>query len=141
MTTPSIPLSTNTNTNFVDSLMTVQLYENETTARLESTKNSPATGAVAAVGVDGAVVVTTKRSKDASKPVSAFAKKSIKAHKKNKQSTGAKAVKTMTSGSYYRSDLTQFAIARYNALQKSLKVDGTLAKNKNKVISRRVRSE
>ena len=55
VTTPSIPLSTNTNTNFVDSLMTVQLYENETTARLESTKNSPATGAVAAVGVDGAV--------------------------------------------------------------------------------------
>lgn len=79
------------------------------------------------------------RSKNASKPVSSLAKKSIKTHKKNKQSSGAKAVTTMTSGSYYRSDLTQYAVARYNALQKALKVDGSLAKNRNKVISRRSR--
>eukprot|EP01084_Bolivina_argentea_P208268 355161_1 len=41
---------------------------------------------------------------------------------------GAEAVRNATSKSFYRADLTQFALARYNALRKSIECKGTIKK-------------
>ena len=71
--------------------------------------------------IDGRINISLKRSKNgaARKPASAYARSQLNKHMRNKSCRGAETVTKLTSGSYYRGDLTKFAVARYHALNKA----------------------
>merc|ERR1712166_69627 len=53
-------------------------------------------------------------------------------HMVNKTCKGAESLTTLTEGHYYRPDLTKYAVARYRALYKSLKVDPSADKKQQR---------
>lgn len=78
--------------------------------------------------VDKKIELSLKNGKKANKPASAYAR--------SKLNTPARATQTLnkvTSGSFYRADLANAAVARYHALYKSLKPSAA----KNQVLNRR----
>lgn len=72
--------------------------------------------------VDGKITLTTKKTKKgaARKPASSFARTQLNKHMRNKSCAGAEVVKGLTEGSYYRADLTKFAVGRYHAVYNSI---------------------
>merc|ERR1712166_1547569 len=78
-----------------------------------------------ALDKDGKIEVAFKKNKDsiARKPASSYARNALNKHMRNKTCKAAESLTTLTSGHYYRADLTKYAVARYHRLYKSLKVD------------------
>merc|ERR1711957_178858 len=74
--------------------------------------------------VDSKITLTTKKTKGdaARKPASSYARAQLNKHMRNKSCRSAETVTKLTAGSYYRADLTKFAVARYHALYRSTKV-------------------
>mgnify|MGYP003572774563 CR=1 FL=1 len=81
------------------------------------------------------VVVTTKRTKNNAtrKPRTQFADTTLRKHVVKGTCVGAAAVNTLTAKSYYRADLSRFAIARYHALTKSLRIKPDAASKKREL--------
>ena len=79
-----------------------------------------------------AVVLKKTRRGAAFKPSSAYSRTVLTKHVNGGKVKGAEAIKTFTSKSFYRGDLTRFAIARYHALHRSLKVDSSKINKKEK---------
>merc|ERR1719272_998265 len=81
-----------------------------------------------AVGVSmneaGKIVLTTKRTKNGAgrKPKTLNTVTVLTKHNSGKKCRGAEAVRSATQKSFYRADLSQYAVARYHALNKSKKL-------------------
>jgi len=73
----------------------------------------------------------------------AFSTYGLRIHMENKNCHSASTIKTLTQRSYYRPDLTKYAIARYHALHKSLSVKtGAIdKKDKRKLRGRKAKKE
>jgi len=97
-----------------------------------------------AVGVDldkkeKKIYLSTKKTKgdNPRRPRKLFSKAVLSKHQKNHTCRSAVAIRTLTQKSYYRADLAKFAIARYHALHRSLKVDTSKEPEKRKKRGRR----
>ena len=77
------------------------------------------------ITVDNKKVVMTTRHGGPNK-ISKAQKKTTLGRRANKQQKGAIAAAKLTSGSYYRADLSKYALARYTALTKSLQLKKTV---------------
>jgi len=65
-------------------------------------------------------------------PPKALARTILGKHVRGHKCRGAEAVKSLTAKSHYRGDLSRYAIARYHALHRSLKVDPSKIDKKEK---------
>merc|ERR1712137_1154774 len=83
---------------------------------------------------DGKIEVSLKKTKGdaARRPASSFARSQLNSHMSNKTCKAAESLTKLTSGQHYRSDLTKFAVARYHALYRSLKVDPSADKKQQR---------
>ena len=77
------------------------------------------------VALNGKKIVMTTRHGGPNK-VSKAQKKTTLGRYANKTQKGAVAAAKLTSGSYYRGDLSKYALARYSALTKSLQLKKTV---------------
>ena len=77
-----------------------------------------------AVNTEGKIEVALKKNKPsiARKPASSYARNALSKHMRKGSCKAAESLTTLTEGHYYRSDLTKYAVARYHAIYKSLKV-------------------
>jgi len=85
------------------------------------------------------ILLRLKRTKGngSRRPRRSTTKTVLSKHTKNHTCKSAVAIKTLTAKSHYRPDLAKFAIARYHALHRSLKVDTTKEPEKRKKRGRR----
>eukprot|EP00456_Euglypha_rotunda_P040986 TRINITY_DN3176_c0_g1_i3.p1 TRINITY_DN3176_c0_g1~~TRINITY_DN3176_c0_g1_i3.p1 ORF type:complete len:168 (+),score=9.05 TRINITY_DN3176_c0_g1_i3:47-550(+) len=85
------------------------------------------------------ISLTLKRTKgnNPRRPAKSNTKVPLSKHIKNHTCRSAVAIRTLTQKSYYRPDLTKYAIARYHAFHRSLKVDTTKATKKRAKRGRR----
>merc|ERR1712127_538347 len=86
-----------------------------------------------AVNKDGDIELAVKKNKAIErKPASSYARTLLKKHMRNHNCKAASTVTTLTKGAYYRADLTDFAVARYHAMYKSLKADKSADKTQQR---------
>jgi len=70
------------------------------------------------------VLVQKKTRKSAGlKPSASLTRTVLGKHQNGGRNKGAEAIRSLTAKSFYRADLTRYAIARYHALHRSIKID------------------